>query len=285
MRVIHTLGTWRLLSLFHQQAGGLGVGGGIGWVIWAYDHPDEGGSATWEIALDQSRHRESDHMFTWSRSCVSLSFLFTWNWSCVFMSRTEGFGWKEGCEWYQPTTLKPRDVSTSQACVWETGSISHCKPVLTLLHGSAAQICKHTESFVSKYNHTIISCRWLLLSAVFSYFQYFLCFIESSTQQADYFTPWHMGMLRITAHLMNSGIFRKRAYKQATQKKIKDKKTNSWCTQHTEETFFSWLTQKNSVFLTGTQRERAWECNRQYLEYSTITSNTKKILPTQTKRK
>lgn len=41
----------------------------------------------------------------------------TWNWSCVFMSRTDGLGWKEGCEWYQPTTLKPRDDSTSQACV------------------------------------------------------------------------------------------------------------------------------------------------------------------------
>lgn len=70
----------------------------------------------------------------------------TWYWSCVFMSRTEGFGWKVGCEWYQPTTLKPRDDSTSQAWVWDTGSISHCNPVLTLLHGSAALICTQVGS-------------------------------------------------------------------------------------------------------------------------------------------
>lgn len=58
------------------------------------------------------------------------------------MSRTDGFGWKEGWEWYQPTTLRPRDNSTSQAWVWDTGSISHCIPVLMLLHGSAAQTYK-----------------------------------------------------------------------------------------------------------------------------------------------
>lgn len=73
--IIHTLRAWRLLTLFHQQAGGLGVGGGIGWVIWAYDHPNEGGSTTWEITLQKSGHRESDHMFTSCKSCVSSLFI------------------------------------------------------------------------------------------------------------------------------------------------------------------------------------------------------------------
>lgn len=36
-----------------------------------------------------------------------------------------------------------------------------------------------------------------MLSAIFTYLQYFLIFMESSTEQADYFTARHVGMLRI----------------------------------------------------------------------------------------
>lgn len=50
----------------------------------------------------------------------------------------EGLGSKAGCEWYQPITWKPLAASDSEAWVWDTGSISHCRPVLRLLHGSAA---------------------------------------------------------------------------------------------------------------------------------------------------
>ena len=166
--VQHTLWAWRLLALFHQQASSLGVGGAIGWVIWAHNHPDEGRSTTWEITLKQSRQRDQITPSCWvAPSVTSLCAHFTWNWSCVAMSRTEGLGWKEGCEWYQPTTLKPSDDRTSQACVWDSGSISHCKPVLTLLHGSAAQICTQdrltqllTKLYVANKTSILIFLQW-----------------------------------------------------------------------------------------------------------------------------
>ena len=63
----------------------------------------------------------------------------TWNFAWVSMSRTEGMGAKVGWEWYQPTTANPRSAKSSEACVWDTGSISHWSPVLKLRQGIALE--------------------------------------------------------------------------------------------------------------------------------------------------
>ena len=63
----------------------------------------------------------------------------TWNFAWVSMSRTEGMGANVGWEWYQPTTANPRSAKSSEACVWDTGSISHCSPVLKLRQGIALE--------------------------------------------------------------------------------------------------------------------------------------------------
>lgn len=60
--VQHTVQLRGFLILFYQQAGDLGVGGEVGWVIRAHDHPNKGGSATWEIALDRWKHRVRPHI-------------------------------------------------------------------------------------------------------------------------------------------------------------------------------------------------------------------------------
>lgn len=65
----------------------------------------------------------------------------TWYLAWVSISRIEGLGSNAGWEWYHPITLYPLAASVSEACVCDTGSISHCSPVLRLLHGSAAQTC------------------------------------------------------------------------------------------------------------------------------------------------
>lgn len=51
---VHTLCAGRLLALSHQQAGRLGVRGAISRVVWTHYHPDERGSASREVALQQS---------------------------------------------------------------------------------------------------------------------------------------------------------------------------------------------------------------------------------------
>lgn len=51
---MHTLCVGRLLALSHQQAGGLGVRGAISRVVRTHYHPDERGSASREITLQQS---------------------------------------------------------------------------------------------------------------------------------------------------------------------------------------------------------------------------------------
>lgn len=60
----------------------------------------------------------------------------------VHPSLSDRSGSKAGWEWYHPMTLHPRRARASEACVCETGSISHWRPVLRLLHGSAAHTWK-----------------------------------------------------------------------------------------------------------------------------------------------
>ena len=68
-----------------------------------------------------------------------------WYWVWVSRSRREGSGVKEGWLWYHPTTCSPRVCMASHAWACDTGSMSHCIPVLTLRHGCTSLTC-NTES-------------------------------------------------------------------------------------------------------------------------------------------
>lgn len=59
---MRTLGAGRLLAPSHQQAGRLGVRGAISRVVRTHYHPDERGSATREIALQQSSENKFDRI-------------------------------------------------------------------------------------------------------------------------------------------------------------------------------------------------------------------------------
>lgn len=82
-----------------------------------------------------------------------------------------------------------------------------------------------------------------------------------------------MGMLRIAAHLINLGTFRKQVYTLTSRKK-KIKIINSVCIQHTEETFlqlnYTFLENIYCVFNWCTEKT-PFEYKGQYIQYSTIT--------------
>lgn len=147
----HTLRSRGSGLLLDQQTGGLRQRRRVTWVIRADNHPDEWSTSSREITLPQKQTERMWHVTkdTYSNYNI-IQWCITWYLAWVSMSLREGLGSKAGWEWYQPTTLWPLTPSSSDAWVWETGSISHCRPVLRLLHGSAAQICTNISKMTNK---------------------------------------------------------------------------------------------------------------------------------------
>lgn len=202
----HTLGARVLLALFHQQTGGLGVGGWICWVKRAHYHTNEGGSATWKVTLEQSGHRRirlQTHRLNLYVASLTYSFLPETGPVCL-CPVLKGWGERWGVSGTSPphrspgTTAHHRPASETPGPSHTANLYLHC--CMALLHRST---CKHMEQFISKFKcQNTLSINYLFSSP---YLQYFVFLIKSPAEQTDDFSPWHMSMLMITAHLISLG--------------------------------------------------------------------------------
>jgi len=193
--VWHTVGAWGLLALFYQQACNLGVRGGVGWIIRAHYHPDEGGSATREVTLNQSKDKDSDPKFVWNQSCRSpllQSFLPGTGPACLYPALM-GLGGRRGASGTSPPHWSP-GMTEDHRLVSETLGPSHTADPCS--HCYTAPLCRSTWKRFDTFNK---SCGSSLVSTVTSHFrsylQYFCFLIERSTQQTNDFPSWHEGML------------------------------------------------------------------------------------------
>lgn len=207
---VHTLWAGRLLALSHQQAGGLGVRGAISRVVRTHYHPDERGSASREITLQQSGGNNSitlphvgKRFHLTSAVCSRYLQLVLRVYVPYGRVGVEGgvrvvpahHAVAQGGEHVTGLRLRDWVHLTLHACAY---TVARLGP--TDLHSEmlAQHIDFSTLSNMIKKNNN--KKKHLGLFFYLIYLKDFIFFIKSSSEQANDFTPWHMGVLTITSY-------------------------------------------------------------------------------------